>query len=360
MADAVTETFVAVLPSIIIDNQGRQHSIDELTDQQKSLLKEKIIFQHEHAGHEETHARMGLILLTALISVQFLIMFWKKYHKKSFDWASLMGLLIVPPLLAINAGNYRYLIIWFLFALTNFFVVRLAFEKPLRNSTPGFVYRFYAWTYTLSYIIGFFGLFITISALFRLPEKLFSIKEQSEIFMFQGGLIMLFYGLYFGCLGRDIVDRLSEAMAASIGYYNRKGFPAKHLRDSICAICGLTTTNAKQAEYINPTEEKNLFWWFNGILGHYGQTKVGNSYQLNCKHIYHESCIRGWTLIGKKDCCPYCKEKVNLKVFSQGSNPWDTTQLLYLNLLDALRYVIVWNPMVFFIIHYVFIIFDMK
>jgi RING finger protein 121 len=68
------------------------------------------------------------------------------------------------------------------------------------------------------------------------------------------------------------------------------------------------------------------------------------SYELDCRHIFHESCIRGWCLVGKKDMCPYCKEKVALKRFS--TNPWDTQQLLYLNLLDGLRYLIVWQPVV--------------
>jgi hypothetical protein len=36
--------------------------------------------------------------------------------------------------------------------------------------------------------------------------------------------------------------------------------------------------------------------------------------------------------------CPYCKEKVDLKKF-QGSNPWETQQVAYLQILDAVRYV---------------------
>ena len=63
------------------------------------------------------------------------------------------------------------------------------------------------------------------------------VAEKSEISFLQIGLLFLFYGLYFGALARDIIDRLSELMAASLGFYNRKGFPAKHLRDHTCAIC---------------------------------------------------------------------------------------------------------------------------
>lgn len=35
---------------------------------------------------------------------------------------------------------------------------------------------------------------------------------------------------------------------------------------------------------------------------------------LNSSHIrFHEFCIRGWCIVGKKQTCPYCNEKVDLK-----------------------------------------------
>jgi RING finger protein 121 len=131
----------------------------------------------------------------------------------------------------------------------------------------------------------------------------------------------MFYALYFGTLGRDFVDRLSDKMATTMGYYSKSGFPRKHLRENMCAICGTTTRGSNE-----------------------------KLHQLNCQHTYHEVCIRGWAIVGKKDVCPYCKEKVDLNDFKQ--NSWDTTQVLYLNLLDILRYVLVWNPIVFFLVHF--------
>lgn len=35
---------------------------------------------------------------------------------------------------------------------------------------------------------------------------------------------------------------------------------------------------------------------------------------------FHEFCIRGWCIVGKKQMCPYCKEKVDLK--RMFSNPY--------------------------------------
>ncbi len=36
---------------------------------------------------------------------------------------------------------------------------------------------------------------------------------------------------------------------------------------------------------------------------------------------FHEFCIRGWCIVGKKQTCPYCKEKVDLKRLFP--NPWE-------------------------------------
>lgn len=41
---------------------------------------------------------------------------------------------------------------------------------------------------------------------------------------------------------------------------------------------------------------------------------------LNSTPRFHEFCIRGWCIVGKKQMCPYCKEKVDLK--RMFSNPY--------------------------------------
>lgn len=68
--------------------------------------------------------------------------------------------------------------------------------------------------------------------------------------------------------------------------------------------------------------------------------------QLSCKHCFHELCIRGWTVVGKKDSCPCCLEKVDLRdLYAQ--RPWETKNLSWIQMLDALRYMVVWNPIIF-------------
>jgi hypothetical protein len=52
-----------------------------------------------------------------------------------------------------------------------------------------------------------------------------------------------------------------------------------------------------------------------------------NTYRLSCGHEFHEFCIRGWCIVGKKQTCPYCHEKVDLKV----------TALLLISVKDLCR-----------------------
>uniref|UniRef100_A0A8C1QJU8 RING-type domain-containing protein n=2 Tax=Cyprinus carpio TaxID=7962 RepID=A0A8C1QJU8_CYPCA len=107
----------------------------------------------------------------------------------------------------------------------------------------------------------------------------------------------------------------------SYNYYNASGMPTKHLSDSICAVCG-------QPILVDVSEE--------GI--------IENTYRLSCNHVFHEFCIRGWCIVGKKQTCPYCKEKVDLK--RMFSNPWERPHVMYGQLLDWLRYLVAWQPII--------------
>ena len=52
---------------------------------------------------------------------------------------------------------------------------------------------------------------------------------------------------------------------------------------------------------------------------------------------FHEGCIRGWVIVGKKETCPYCSEKVTYKP-SLLRNPWETQNLMWGRILDAVRF----------------------
>eukprot|EP00286_Rhodomonas_abbreviata_P003777 CAMPEP_0181345824 /NCGR_PEP_ID=MMETSP1101-20121128/32972_1 /TAXON_ID=46948 /ORGANISM="Rhodomonas abbreviata, Strain Caron Lab Isolate" /LENGTH=153 /DNA_ID=CAMNT_0023457839 /DNA_START=38 /DNA_END=499 /DNA_ORIENTATION=+ len=119
------------------------------------------------------------------------------------------------------------------------------------------------------------------------------------------GVMLLFFGLYFGILSRDCSEMCTDRMASSMGYGTKK------------------KQDCPQRQY-DPTAERTV--------------------SLSCGHSFHDFCIRGWTIVGKKDTCPYCSEKVSIRAMF--ANPWETQSLLWANLLDGVRYLIVWNPVI--------------
>lgn len=52
------------------------------------------------------------------------------------------------------------------------------------------------------------------------------------------GLQLMFYGLYFGVLSRDLAEICAGAMASKIGFYNKGSMPDKALPTDVCGICG--------------------------------------------------------------------------------------------------------------------------
>ncbi|OLY84936.1 RING finger protein 175 [Smittium mucronatum] len=139
-------------------------------------------------------------------------------------------------------------------------------------------------------------------------------------------------------MGQDLVDICIDRISVSLGYYSIAGLPSKVLPDDMCAICGCSFGQVSQ-----PHSDSG------GLLETKSDSKslkyptINDSiHTLNCGHKFHNGCIRGWCLIGKRDICPYCHEKVDLKHLMM--NHWDKQQKIYLSVLDFFRYVIAWQP----------------
>jgi RING finger protein 121 len=99
--------------------------------------------------------------------------------------------------------------------------------------------------------------------------------------------------IFYSVLGRDFVEICTDRMAATIGYYSEDGLPNKYLGDGVCAVCGHATSSSKgHVSLHNDPAVRPMF-------------SDDPVHQLTCKHVFHEKCIRGWVMIGKKDICPY-------------------------------------------------------
>jgi len=250
----------------------------------------------------------ALFILGFLFCSQFGVLAWKKYHPTSFQSVTLIGLWIVPPVIGIIFGNYIYITVWALFIFANAIIYKKSQEKPLKPETPRTIYRWFAIIHKLTYLTGAVGYVIFLLGMF--------INGQTKIL--EVGLIIAFYGLYFGILNKDTVDELSSRMALNVGYIQKQGIPTKRLTSDICSICG------------GRVNEED------GVC------------KLECSHVYHDHCIRGWIIIGKKATCPYCKEKVETS--SLTVNPWNKADIMYAQFLDFFRYLLVWQPLIIVLI----------
>ncbi|XP_072875175.1 E3 ubiquitin ligase RNF121 isoform X3 [Chlorocebus sabaeus] len=297
----------------------------------------------KHRGHEAMHAEMVLILIATLVVAQLLLVQWKQRHPRSYNIQDLSlsprlegsGSIIAqcglkhlgsgsPPASASQVARttvklhwWRFLVIWILFSAVTAFVTFRATRKPLVQTTPRLVYKWFLLIYKISYATGIVGYMAVMFTLFGL-NLLFKIKPEDAM---DFGISLLFYGLYYGVLERDFAEMCADYMASTIGFYSESGMPTKHLSDSVCAVCG-------QQIFVDVSEE--------GI--------IENTYRLSCNHVFHEFCIRGWCIVGKKQTCPYCKEKVDLK--RMFSNPWERPHVMYGQLLDWLRYLVAWQPVI--------------
>ncbi|KAI0222129.1 RING-type domain-containing protein [Lamellibrachia satsuma] len=290
--------------------------LSKLTEDEKWRL-EHLRLHEKHKGHETMHAEMVLILLATLAVAQLVLVQWKQRHFKSYQLATLLGMWLVPIVLCLKFYWWRFIIIWAIFSLITAFVAFKATRKPLSGSTPRLVYKWFLLLYKMSYAIGIVGYFTIMLTLFGLNVVLL-IKPQVAM---DFGLLLLFYGLYFGVVSRDFAEVCADKMASHIGYYTSSGLPGRKLDPNICSVCG------------------------NRIIVYDDEDEVvEKTYKLSCDHVFHEFCIRGWCIVGKRQTCPYCKEKVDLK--RMFPSPWDRPHVLYGNLLDWIRYLVAWQPVI--------------
>ena len=75
------------------------------------------------------------------------------------------------------------------------------------------VYKWFYMLYKISYGLGILGYFVIMFTLFGL-NMLVLVKPQIAM---DFGLLMLFYGLYYGVVGRDFAEVCSDKMASHIG-----------------------------------------------------------------------------------------------------------------------------------------------
>ena len=302
-----------------------------------------LLLHQKHFGHEGMHAMMLLILIVAIFVAQIILIAWKKKAPKNFQNVSMFGVWLVPLGIAVYNHWFRFVAIWTVISLLTLAVIyRPLTQKQINGSIPRLIYRWFYYVYAVSSVTAVTGYVIVMGTFLGL-NLLLALTPQ---FTLDVGFLLLFYGIYFGVLTRDFTDFLVDILAANIGYYSpSSSLPSKQLKSTICAICGRPHGDEEVSDKQSPLIASES----SGSID--PEFPEGNererTYTLSCGHKFHEYCIYGWSLVGKKQMCPFCREKVDTsRLFSNLS--FQKPHYLYGNLLDFIRYLLAWQPLILF------------
>lgn len=277
---------------------------------------------HGHRAELETSPGVAILLLYVLLllmlGAQTALFVWKKKHKRSYELVTLVGLWLIPAVISLQLHFWRFLTVWGGYTIATAYIASLLLGKRMQSTTPRKVYSWFLGVYRLSTYIGVAGYILLIVELCGLAPVIVLVMPPQTPFL------LLCYGLYFGVLGRDCAEVATDRMALVMGSGQR-------IRSTVnnCGICG-----NEMKDYSHLGEEAD------------GSTE--RVVQLSCRHCFHDLCIRGWTMVGKKDICPVCNEKVELRSL-YADRPWETRNLSWIQMLDAVRYIVVWNPIIFLV-----------
>lgn len=218
------------------------------------------------------------------------------------------------------------------------------------SAIPRLLYKWFFAVYSISSVVAVTGYTVLLLTFFGI-NILLNISPQTALDL---GFVMLFYGIYYGVLCRDFTDFLVDRLAAQIGYYNpSSALPSKLLRSNVCAICGMEHGDKENIDMDGLERQEPLLSDSNYLESDFhpdtetlidyneNSNRKERLFVLTCGHKFHEYCIYGWCLVGKRQVCPFCREKVDLgRMFS--ALPFQKPHYLYGNLLDFIRYLFAW------------------
>lgn len=314
---------------------------NELSEEER-WRKEHEEMHRKHMGHDVMHAEMFLIFIVSMIVSQIILMIWKKKHVASYQKVTLVGLWIIPFMISFHKFWWRFLLSWAIFTAASSYIWYLQTRQIISGKTPRLVYKYFLFLHKMSYVLGIIGYIAIILTLIGV-NLIFGIKNTTSL---DFGVYVLFYGVYYGVLGRDFAQICTENIACKIGYYTPDGLPKRILESGVCGVCGnqIDTSSTNLNSYPRPQDIRPT-----DVLTEAIELPEERSYTLSCNHVFHEFCIRGWCVIGKLQTCPYCKEKVDLKLMFK--NPWEKPHLFYGQFLDWVRYLVAWQPLIVMFVH---------
>ncbi|CAL8463670.1 g3204 [Coccomyxa elongata] len=295
--------------------------------------------QYQSAQQHDPQIKVAIAVFYTIILTMILaqsgLFWWKKKHKRSYELVTLLGLWIVPAVISFHMRYWRFLSVWVIYSGMTLYMLSLCSVGRMDRSTPKRVYKWFSSIYMLSVGLGVVG-YILMAMLGFLEAGGVGPQLRAALPSLHSLCIsLLWYGLYFGVLGRDCAEVAADRMASLIGMQRQMAVSVRS-----CGICG---EDLQDFGAVMSAREVAA----GGTSEGSGQGTV----QLGCKHCFHPDCIRGWTIVGKKDTCPTCLEKVDMRKIFAG-RPWETRNLTWIQMLDSIRYLIVWNPVLLLALHF--------
>lgn len=342
------ETISNITERVLVEVITKSHEDIKFNDPGR---QEQLDAIKKHQGHENQHLAMVLILCLVMTVSQILLVWWKNKYQKSYIHCSMFAMYILPLCISAHKHWWRFVSIWmFVSIITIVLVWRPLFMPNFAGSgstIPRLLYKWFFTVYAISSLIAVAGYFVNVLTFFGI-NLLLNISPQTALDI---GIMMLFYGTYYGVLCRDFTDFLVDKLAAQIGYYNpNSALPSKSLRADICAICGVGHGDKEDIDIEGLTKNDTLLEHSNYLSDDFHpeqETLIEFSnekerlFVLTCGHKFHEYCIYGWCLVGKRQVCPFCREKVDLgRMFS--ALPFQKPHMLYGNFLEFIRYLFAW------------------
>uniref|UniRef100_A0A914MSY5 RING-type domain-containing protein n=1 Tax=Meloidogyne incognita TaxID=6306 RepID=A0A914MSY5_MELIC len=322
---------------------GNSQMTDEELQEEIKWQREHEELHRKHQGHDAMHAEMFIVFIVSMVIAQICLMIWRRKHVRSYQIATLLGLWLIPLIICLQKFWWRFLLSWVLFTSASWYIWWRVNQTVIMGSTPRLVYKYFLFLHKMSYIFGIIGYFALLFTLIGI-NLIFGIRPNTSL---DFGIHFLFYGLYYGVLSRDLAHILTDRLACKIGYFTHDGLPKRVLENGVCAVCG----NALHSLSENGSHLNLQNGHTPTVLSEAMEVEEEKIYTLSCNHVFHEFCIRGWCVVGKLQTCPYCKEKVDLKRMFK--NPWEKPHLFYGQLLDWVRYLVAWQPIIVMIVHFI-------
>ena len=330
--------------------------------------------QPQHQQHDPPHARGERVVdpyvvtgLYAGMGVFQALIIWLGYARPRLaDALGFAAIVLIPTAFAVHLQAWRFLGLFCAFAtylLLTFRLLRVGLRELLRwgrhrepphrmdADAPRFVYRHFLLAHYAAVGISLAGLatlFASFAVLARHDpadaRKAWLTDAQRdearayarlEFSMLWSGVTMCMEGAYFGLVHRDFARLLHAIISASSVVAKARN--SKRLGN--CALCGHALVEGAREGDWTAVEAGQADAAARGPASS-ATRATGGAAQLACGHVMHAHCLRGWSVIGKRNVSPCCDEPGPLPLNALGASPWLGATSAWVDVTEQIRFAV--------------------